>query len=129
MIHGASCACALPMKERTAHYFPQLQKICNAKKVKKDLLLEKTSNCLIYYLSDCCKGVLKNHIRFPKRIYKKLSKFRNDILLVANKKSSLKTKRAALLQKNGGFLPLILPALASAVFGVLGNLISKKFIK
>jgi hypothetical protein len=73
--------------------------------------------------------VLKNHIRFPKTIYKRLRKYRNDILFVANKKNSLKAKRATLLDKSGGFLPLILPALASAVFGVLGNIISKKFIK
>jgi hypothetical protein len=119
----------LTMKERTAAHFLQLQNICNAPKNKRPLLLEETSNCLINYLTICCKGVLMKHITFPILLYKKLGKFRKDLLLFANNKTSLRTKRAALIEKNGGFLSFILPALASIVHETFGELISKKFIK
>jgi hypothetical protein len=129
MIHGASCICNLPIKERTTHFYPQLQKICSARGGKKRALLEKLPNCLVRYVSDCCKGILHRHIRFSISTYKKLKKFKNNIVLLADKKTSLKAKRGAIAQKNGGFLSLILPALASAVFGLIGNLVSKTLIK
>lgn len=81
------------------------------------------------YICDCSKGVLHHHIRFPKDTYRKLKPYKDDLLLLVNKKTSQKAKREALVNKKGGFLPLILPALASAVFGIIGNLISKRFIK
>jgi hypothetical protein len=126
MIHGSECLCRLPIKDRTVHFFPQLQTVCNARGNHRRALLEKLPNCLLHFVSDCCKGILYNHIRFPSGSYKKLKKFKNEILLFANNKASLKSKRAALVEKKGGFLSLILPALASAIFGIVGNIISKK---
>lgn len=127
--HCSNCVCASTFTDRTAHHFPQLQAICNAQQSKKRALLKKIDRCLLNFICDCSKGVLHHILRVPKSTYRKLRHYRDDFLLLANKKISQKAKRETLVNKNGGFLPLILPALASAVFGIIGNLISKRFIK
>jgi len=121
--------CKQPIEERTESLLPHLHTVCNARKNHKCQLLKKLTKCQLQFISDCCKGILHRHITFPVETYKKLKRFRKDIILLADVKKSLKTKRAAIVKKNGGFLSLILPALATAVFSLVGNLISKKINK
>jgi len=55
-----------------------------------------------------------------------LSQYKKDLKLLASHRVSIRKKRAHLVRQGGGFLSLILPAIASALFGLLGNVISKK---
>ena len=127
--HSSNCVCSSTFRERIAIHYPQLKTICRAKESKQKELLKNVNNCLLQYICDCSKGVLHHHIRVPPRTYKKLSQYKDDLLLLANKQTSIRAKRAAIENKRGGFLSLILPALASALFGFIGNLVSKKLIK
>lgn len=120
--------CRKPIKERIKYFLPQLRKICRAAKSQRHLLLQKVDHCFLHFISDCSFGILKHLIVLPKQSYKRLREFKNDIIAFGHFKTSIRKKRRLLIDKNGGFLPLILPALASAVFGVLGSLITKKLL-
>ena len=128
MKHPVSCACTFPIEERIQYFLPQISSVCKARRAKKRELLSTAEPCFYNFVTLCSQGILKKYIQFPFPVYRKLRKFRDDLLVLANKRSSNKVRRALLIEKNGGFLPLILPALASALFGVVGNLISKKFL-
>lgn len=121
--------CLQSIKKRIRHFLPQLNKIRLAKRSARTDLIRNAEPCLLKFLSDICFGILKKVVIFPKRGYKRLSKFQNTIFQLGdNKNLTDDEKRELLLQKDGGFLPLIIPAIASAAFGLLGNLISKKLI-
>lgn len=128
MKHPHSCPCSLPLEERIKFFYPQITSVCRANRKRKRDLLSSAQPCFFNFVSDCSRGILQKHIQFPVHVYKKLRKFRDDLLILANRKTSNKNRKALLVDKNGGFLPLILPALASALFGLLGNVISKKLL-
>lgn len=117
--------CRRPMKERIKHFLPQMRKICHAKKCLRGPMLERANHCFIHFVSDCCFGVLKKFIMFPKKQYKRLKPYEGDILKFGHANLSNAKKRELLVSTKGGFLPLLLPALASAVFGILGSFITK----
>lgn len=119
--------CKQSIKQRIIHFLPQLYKIRRAKRPHRLNLIRKADHCLLKFLSDICFGILKKVVVFPKEVYKRLSEYEPIIYKLGHKVNLPdKTKRELLIQKDGGFLPLILPALASAVFGIIGNLIAKK---
>jgi hypothetical protein len=96
-------------------------------KTNKDIF--KTCNqCLINFVGECCRAVLCEVLPLPPHVYPKLKTHRKDLLFLANPKIPLTKKRARLIKQGGGFLSLILPALASALFGALGNIISNKVL-
>jgi hypothetical protein len=77
-------------------------------------------------LGDCCTGVLSRKIQFPNSFYPQLRKHQKDLLFLAQKYPSLRRKRERLMRQNGGFLSILLPALASSLFGLVGNWISRR---
>lgn len=126
--HPSACPiCKKNIKNRIIHFLPQLYKIRHAKRAQRLNLIRKADHCLLKFLSDICFGILKKVVVFPKEVYKRLSEYEPVIYKLGHStKLPDHKKRELLIQKDGGFLPLILPALASAVFGIIGNLISKK---
>ena len=128
MKHLIDCPCKLIFEDRIRHFYLEICSVCRVSPRQKRNFLERAPPCFYNFLADCSRGILYNHIKFPPPVYKKLRRYRNDFLTLANKRTSNKHRRALIVQKKGGFLPLILPALASALFGILGNVISKKLL-
>jgi hypothetical protein len=128
MKHPQGCVCSKDSKTRTKHYLPHLRSICRLRKTERGKFIHKCHPCVIKFIGDCCHALLKRYIKLPSESYKKLKKYQNDILYIARKKTSLRHKRARLIEKSGGFLPFLLPALASSLASIgtqlIGNLVN-----
>jgi hypothetical protein len=122
--------CLKDIKLRTKLHLPQLRSIFRAKKSERGEKLQNLDPCALKYICQCALAVLKKFIHLPVHAYKKLSKYKDDLLYLVKKKPSLRQKRARLVEKRGGFLPFILPALASGIATLgsklLENILSKK---
>ena len=118
--------CKADVRVRTNHFTPIIKRLCNASCKKRETLLKGSDPCLVKYLSDCCIGVLSRKIEFPHKLYPELHKYKKDLIFLAQKYPSIGRKRARLVRQSGGFLSLLLPALASSLFGFVANLITRK---
>lgn len=127
MKHPRGCVCFKDSKTRTQYYLPQLRLICRQRKSKRGEIIGGSKSCVIKFIGDCCHALLKQYIKLPDTSYNKLKKYRDDILYIANNKTSIRQKRARLIEQRGGFLQFLIPALASSIAGIGSNLISKLF--
>ena len=83
-------------------------------------IIEKSSTELIHCLCDCSYNILKGNVKIASSNKRKLSKHKTKLQKLSNKKVSLKKKRKIL--QTGGFLSVLLNALAPVLGGVLGTL-------
>lgn len=127
MKHPKGCVCFKDSKTRTRHYLPHLRNICRHNKTTRCNVIEGSKPCVIKFIGQCCHALLRKHIQLPPSKYIKLRKYREDILYLANPKTSLRQKRARLIEKRGGFLPFLIPALASGLASIGSQLIGKLF--
>ena len=116
--------CKLNIQARTNHFEPIIKQLCKATCKKRRTLLNNSNECLIKYISDCCVGVLSRKINFPNKFYPHLQKHQNDLLYLAQTYPSIRKKKERLIRQSGGFLSILLPALASSLFGLITNLVS-----
>ena len=92
-----------------------------AKPKLRTAILKSSDEELIKAICDCCLNTLNGNHKIEKRLKGKLSKHRNTLRKLAERGTSVKKKRALLVQK-GGFLPLLLGSILS---GVIGSLLGK----
>ena len=84
-------------------------------------ILDKASPALIRCLCDCAHNVLQGNVEITHHHKRKLKPHKTKLRKLADRKVALKTKRR-IIQK-GGFLPILLSALAPVISGVVGSLI------
>lgn len=125
MRHTSDCGCFGKSKDAAIKHWPLLYQVMQGVPKKNRDTFKKCNHCFINFLGECCRAVLCEIIPLSDETYQKLKPHKKDLLFLANTKIPLKHKRARLIKQGGGFLSFILPALASALFGVLGNLFSK----
>lgn len=125
MKHPRGCVCFKDSKTRTQHYLPQLRLISRQRKSNKREVIENSKPCVIKFIGECCHALLKKYIKLPPENYTKLRKYRDDILYLANSRTNLRQKRARLIEKRGGFLPFLIPALTASLVNVGSELINK----
>lgn len=80
-------------------------------------LIQSGDQQLINCVSECCQNILEGKVPLSPETKQKLAKHKTSIRTVAKKKTSLKKKKD-IIQK-GGFLGLVLPAVA----GFLGSML------
>jgi hypothetical protein len=112
------------MEARFKPFLPELEKLTKATPKQRVYLLKTASPDLIRLLCKVVLNVLKGSVKLPESHYKKLRPHKHTLLTVSKRTKSIKKKRDALLKKRGGFLPLILPALISALAGFAGEALS-----
>jgi hypothetical protein len=62
---------------------------------------------------ECALNTLKGNVRLNKKQKKILTKYKKDLRLLANKRTSKNRKKQIIIQKGGSFLPwLIAPAIS-----------------
>ena len=129
-LHDINCKCNAPKIEAAKHHWPILKKLQRGGGgiEKRRAIFNHSKNCMIKFIGQCCRAVLTDVIKLLENNYKKLGKNLNDLIFLADKNKSVKSKRSLLVNQGGGFLSLILPALASALFRVLGNIFTKKVL-
>jgi hypothetical protein len=125
MRHSPNCGCFGKSKDAAIKHWPQLHELMQGVPKKNRKIFKTCNLCFINFVGECCKAVLCEIIPLTSETYTKLKPNRKDLLYLANENIPLHNKRARLVKQGGGFLSLILPTLASALFGYIGNLISK----
>jgi hypothetical protein len=112
------------MEGNIKKFLPQIQELLDAKNKTRAKILSKASPEFTKFLCEVVLNVLKGNIQLAKPHYKKLRRYRYTLLNLCKRKKSLKYRKNLLLKKAGGFLPIILPALISAIAGFAGEAIS-----
>jgi hypothetical protein len=106
----------------------ELENLVKAKTVKeRNKLIRLAEDCVIDSISELAKNCLFGNIPLKNCDFNKLSKYQS-VLRKLSKDSSVK-KRKHLINQNGGFLNLLIPAAISFLIPLVKNLIQKKFAK
>ena len=100
---------------------PTLRLLQKAPAPLQKRILDKASPELIRCLCDCAHNVLQGNVNISRHHKQKLKPHKTKLRKLADRKVALKTKQK-IIQK-GGFLPILLSALAPVISGVLGTLI------
>ena len=106
--------------ERLRKNASTLKLLHKAKPSLRKAILTTASPELIRCICDCALNVLHRNIAITPHCKQKLSRHKTSLRKLTDKKVSLNTKRKILQQ--GGFLRLILSALAPLVGKILGGL-------
>lgn len=100
-----------------------LRILAHSHPAQKRALVQTANNDQISSLCEVCVNILNGNIPVNVR---KLRKYKNILRLLSNKRESTQKKKRILVNQSGGFLPLIAPAIISALGGILGPIISKR---
>jgi len=87
-------------------------------------LLSSVDDDIIKLLSEMSFNFLRGNLATSPNQLHRLRKHKQTLRMMANKKVPLYKKRSTLIQR-GGFLPLLLPVVANAVGGILGQVWEK----
>ena len=107
-------------------YIKKLEPLIKAKKKDRKLIIKNQN--LINYVCQGVYNILHGKIPINKDTRQKLFRFRTKLhaLCGTNHSSEEKIK---ILNQTGGFLQLVVPALASGVVGLITSLIERKIFK
>ena len=100
---------------------PTLQLLQNALAPSRKRILDKPSPELICCLCDCAHNILQGNVTLLRHYKQKLRQHKTKLRKLADCKVEFKTKKQ--LVQTGGFLLLLLSALAPVITGVVGSLI------
>jgi hypothetical protein len=119
------CCCKRTPEDRCNHFLPTLKLLSDADPSKRVQLIRQAPPCLIRLLSECGLNVLKGNVKLSRHQYATLKPHKRVLLSVSHPSASLKERRAALTKKQGGFLPVVLPIILSALSGFAGQAVAK----
>lgn len=85
-------------------------------------ILKGADNRIIKLIAEMALNTLHGNIRLTRKQRKGLQRHKQILRSLANKRIRLGEKRQLLIQQKGGFLPLLLPIIASALGGIFGSL-------
>lgn len=100
-----------------------LKKLTKCYGKKREKIINDASNEQIQSLTEVAHNIVKGNFPIPQKTLKKLSKHKIHIRKLSKLKPSSKSKRKLLIQK-GGFLPLMITPVLSALGAVAGRAIS-----
>ena len=108
-----------------------LKLLHGAQPAYRKVLLQQAKPEVIKLLSDCALNILKGKILLTQQEKKRLQRHKKKIRSLANKRTSIKTKKKILQQ--GGFLPPfilpLLPILAALGGNTLASVVHNKIFK
>lgn len=119
-----TCICEKKIGERIKHFLPELERLVKAPRKERAQILKKADTCLARLLCESGMNVLKGNVTLKNDQYQRLKPHKRLLLLVSEPTIPLDKRRKALEEKKGGFLPIILPALISAISGLAGQSLS-----
>jgi hypothetical protein len=76
-------------------------------------------NDIIRLLSEICLNLLRGNVKLSPGQIHRLKRHKQILRSLATRNISVKEKRRKLIQR-GGFLPLVLPVIASTLAGLIG---------
>ena len=107
--------------QKHKHYLKVLA-ACN--RPIRTIILKKASKELILTLYECALNVAKGHIKLTDQQKQNLQKNKIALRTLLEKRKST-DRRKVLIQKGGVLLPVILPAIISAIGAIISGAISR----
>ncbi|KAI8511990.1 hypothetical protein Bbelb_110900 [Branchiostoma belcheri] len=108
------------MSQRLHRHADCLRVLSKANPKLRKAILSTAPNDLLKSICDCSHNVLKGNIRLTPGQRKGLSRHKNTLRQLGDKKIPLAKKRRTLIQK-GGFLSLLLSPIISAITSLFGG--------
>lgn len=115
------------MSTRVKRQAPILQALAKAHPHVCQAILKGADKDLLQCLSECAYNILKGNVHLTPSQKTKLTKYKQQLRQVSNKRTALKTKQKTL--QKGGFLPALLAPLLSSVIVPLAGKAVKGIIK
>ena len=115
------------MSSRVKRQAAILQALAKAHPHVFQAILKGADKDLILCLSECAYNILQGNVHLSPSQKTKLTKYKQKIRQVADKRTALKTKQKTL--QTGGFLPALLAPLLSSVIVPLAGKAVKGIIK
>lgn len=87
----------------------------------RKLILKNAKKDLIYAICECILNTINGNVELDPQTKIKITKHKKALRKLIDRRDSVKNKKKILLQKGGGFLPLLLPTIlevASNIFGI-----------
>jgi len=100
----------------------------NPNETQRKAAIEKLKKNDLQEISKLFNGFLHKRVPVSNENVRKLIKDRETIETLANRSGSLRSKKN-LLQQHGGFLPVLLPFLATSLAGPIMSAVLRKAIK
>jgi hypothetical protein len=101
-----------------------ISEIKNPKKRKEALIIFSNNDCLYSALNEIAKNQIFNKIPLSKKNNKLLKDFTPQIKKLACKTKNKQLQKRRIIQ-SGGFLPILIPAVASILTTLASDLITK----
>lgn len=105
-------------------YIALLEALRHSDKEQRLALLRKADQKLIKYICECALNVLKGAVSLKSCQKNKLKKHKQVLRKLATKptgKNSWKKKKRVIVQKGGGFLPLLLAPVLDGIISTIFN--------
>jgi hypothetical protein len=110
------------MSQNIKNCFDKLRFIASIKdpSLRKKILSSMHNDCLYLALNEIALNTVKGNLKLKSQQKKKLYKHRNLIKKLSTKTNN-RVKRRKLVTQSGGFLPILIPALASILTTLITN--------
>ena len=108
------------MSNNLLHCLEKLKKVSSIKNVKqRQKQLDKISDACIYKaLNEIAIYTIEGSIKLSPQRLKKLRKFNRNIKKMSTKTNN-RTEQKKLVKQSGGFLPILIPAVASIITSLI----------
>lgn len=104
------------MSQRLKDHWAELKALVKAKPKERRHILKQPGDELTKCLCECALNTLNSNVTLTAAQFKKLSRHKRILRLLADKKVSLKSKKKKILKQAGGFLvPLLVPILTTVL--------------
>lgn len=103
-------------------YHPTLIALANSDKKTQKQLLKVLDDRVIRILAQIAQNVISGNIPLDKKQVKRLKRYKSTLRGLRDFKRTA-VRRDILLNQTGGFLPFLIPIIASAVGGLIGKVL------
>jgi hypothetical protein len=110
------------MSENVKKCFDRLRFIASIKNpgLRKKILVSTHDDCLYFALNEIALNTIKGNMKLQTQQKKKLHKYKR-LLKNLSLKTNNRVKRRKLVSQSGGFLPILIPTLASILTTLITN--------
>ena len=109
---------------RLKQNFDSLKFLARAKPQLRNAIIGACDNSLVCCICECIKNVVEANVPVPHSTLCKLKPYRQVLDKIVNKRNNFLKKKRLIVQ-NGGFLPLLLPALIGVIGSLVGETVAK----
>jgi len=107
-------------------YHPFLISLATSDNKTRKQLLKTCDKKSIKLIAQIAANVISGNIKLSPQQLKRLKHYKTTLRELRHRRTSLANKRTLLLKQRGGFLPFLVPIIASAVGGLVSRVFTKK---